>query len=87
MAIRSIEPAGTDRNGAVLERRGEILSYDEAGEGPALVLVHGFPFDRRLWAGQLRSRSNIRPRQSERVLMCSVICSDDEFVDMSIVSR
>ncbi|HMC09035.1 MAG TPA: alpha/beta hydrolase [Actinomycetota bacterium] len=43
-----------------MERRGEILGYDEAGEGPALVLVHGFPFDRRLWAGQLRGLSNIR---------------------------
>src|SRR5205807_1295095 len=59
-AIRSIEPGGTDRNGAVLERRGEILGYDEAGEGPVLVLVHGFPFDRRLWAGQLRGLANIR---------------------------
>jgi len=29
------------------------LSYDEAGRGECVVLVHGHPFDRTLWAPQL----------------------------------
>ena len=29
------------------------LAYDEAGSGTPLLLVHGFPHDRTLWAGQL----------------------------------
>ncbi len=29
------------------------LSYDEAGRGACVVLIHGHPFDRTLWAPQL----------------------------------
>jgi pimeloyl-ACP methyl ester carboxylesterase len=29
------------------------LSYDEAGRGECVVLIHGHPFDRSLWAPQL----------------------------------
>jgi len=29
------------------------LSHDTAGQGPAVVLVHGHPFDRSMWAPQL----------------------------------
>ena len=29
------------------------LAYDEAGSGTPLVLVHGWPLDRTMWAGQL----------------------------------
>ena len=29
------------------------LAYDEAGAGPAVVLVHGHPFNRSMWAPQL----------------------------------
>ena len=29
------------------------LAYDEAGSGTPLLLVHGWPFDRTMWAGQL----------------------------------
>ncbi len=28
------------------------LAYDDRGSGPPLVLVHAFPFDRRMWAAQ-----------------------------------
>lgn len=37
-----------------------ILGYDEAGRGDVLLLVHGFPIDRRIWAGQLEGLSDIR---------------------------
>jgi pimeloyl-ACP methyl ester carboxylesterase len=29
------------------------LAFESRGEGPVLVLVHAFPFDRRMWAEQL----------------------------------
>jgi len=29
------------------------LAYDEAGEGPVVVLLHGHPFNRSMWAPQL----------------------------------
>jgi 3-oxoadipate enol-lactonase len=29
------------------------LAYDEAGTGPAVVLIHGHPFNRSMWAPQL----------------------------------
>jgi 3-oxoadipate enol-lactonase len=28
------------------------MAYDDAGRGPAVVLLHGFPFNRSMWAGQ-----------------------------------
>jgi 3-oxoadipate enol-lactonase len=31
---------------------GVRLAYDDAGEGPPLVLLHGFPLDRTLWSPQ-----------------------------------
>lgn len=37
-----------------------ILGYDAAGEGPVLMLVHGFPFDRSMWARQLEDLKDIR---------------------------
>ncbi len=36
-----------------------ILGYDEAGEGPPLLLVHAFPADRRIWAGQLAGLADV----------------------------
>ena len=34
--------------------RGIRVAYDDAGRGEALVLLHGFPFDRSMWRGQSR---------------------------------
>jgi 3-oxoadipate enol-lactonase len=36
------------------------LGYDKAGTGPTLVLIHGFPFDRRMWSNQLDELSEHR---------------------------
>lgn len=36
------------------------LGYDECGSGPVLLLVHGFPVNREIWAGQLTGLSGIR---------------------------
>jgi pimeloyl-ACP methyl ester carboxylesterase len=33
------------------------LAYEEAGRGPAVVLIHGHPFDRSMWRGQLAALS------------------------------
>src|SRR5262249_45116934 len=30
-----------------------LLAYDEAGPGPVVVLLHGFPLDRSIWSAQL----------------------------------
>lgn len=35
-----------------LNIKGIELAYDEAGAGPAVVLLHGFPFNRSLWREQ-----------------------------------
>jgi pimeloyl-ACP methyl ester carboxylesterase len=37
---------------AVLERPGARLAYEVTGQGPAVVLVHGFGLDRRMWDPQ-----------------------------------
>jgi 3-oxoadipate enol-lactonase len=36
------------------------LGYDEAGEGEVLLLVHGFPVDRRIWRHQVSGLSDVR---------------------------
>jgi len=28
-----------------------LLAHDERGSGPAIVLIHGHPFSRRMWGG------------------------------------
>jgi len=34
-------------------RNKQSLSYDEAGQGPILLLLHGFPLDREMWRPQI----------------------------------
>jgi pimeloyl-ACP methyl ester carboxylesterase len=38
---------------AVLERPGARLAYEVAGDGPAVVLIHGFGLDMRMWDPQV----------------------------------
>src|SRR5215467_11902545 len=47
---------------AELERPGARLVYETAGTGPAVVLVHGFGLDLRMWdpqAGDLAARFRV----------------------------
>ena len=47
---------------AVLERPGARLAYEVSGGGPAVVLVHGFGLDMRMWdpqAGPLAARFRV----------------------------
>lgn len=37
--------------------RGIELAYTDAGCGPAVVFLHGFPFDRSMWRGQVERLS------------------------------
>jgi pimeloyl-ACP methyl ester carboxylesterase len=37
---------------AVLTRPGARLAYQVSGDGPAVVLVHGFGLDQRMWDAQ-----------------------------------
>src|SRR5688572_18793342 len=37
---------------------GEAIHYQEKGAGPALVLIHGFPLDLRVWDAQLAALSD-----------------------------
>ena len=37
--------------------RGIELTYTDAGRGPAVVFLHGFPFDRSMWRGQVERLS------------------------------
>jgi 3-oxoadipate enol-lactonase len=51
-----------DRVTAVLERPGARLVYEVTGEGPAVVLIHGFGLDMRMWdsqAGPLAARFRV----------------------------
>src|ERR1700750_2655244 len=37
--------------------RGIELAYTDEGHGPAVVFLHGFPFDRSMWRGQIEKLS------------------------------
>jgi len=34
------------------------MAYDDAGRGPVVILLHGFPFNRSMWAEQQRALAN-----------------------------
>jgi 3-oxoadipate enol-lactonase len=54
--VRPGAPAVTRPGGhvtAVLERPGARLVYEMTGEGPAVVLIHGFGLDMRMWDPQV----------------------------------
>ncbi|HVS21362.1 MAG TPA: alpha/beta fold hydrolase, partial [Pyrinomonadaceae bacterium] len=36
-----------------VQTRGIDLTYDDAGSGPSIVLLHGYPFDRSMWREQI----------------------------------
>ena len=36
------------------------LAYEERGAGPVLLMIHGFPFDRRMWFPQVAGLADIR---------------------------
>jgi pimeloyl-ACP methyl ester carboxylesterase len=42
----------------IMEVDGQAIAYSEAGQGPALVLLHGFLCDRRVWNRQLSQLSD-----------------------------
>ena len=37
----------------MLTIRGIELAYDDAGSGPSMILLHGYPFDRSMWREQI----------------------------------
>jgi pimeloyl-ACP methyl ester carboxylesterase len=58
--------AGAPRGGESMTTRDRpysrymTLAYEDRGSGPAVVLIHGHPFDRSLWRPQLESLSATR---------------------------
>lgn len=40
------------------ELNGIQLAYDESGEGPAVLLIHGFPLCRQMWHPQMQALSS-----------------------------
>ena len=60
MITEQAKPAGSVT--AVLERPGARLVYQVTGDGPAVVLIHGFGLDMRMWdpqAGPLADRFRV----------------------------
>ena len=49
---------------------GSVMHYLEQGKGRALVLVHGFPLDSRMWEAQVAGTRieicSLRPRRNMR---------------------
>jgi pimeloyl-ACP methyl ester carboxylesterase len=37
--------------------RGIELAYTDEGQGPVVLMLHGFPFDRSMWRGQVEKLS------------------------------
>jgi 3-oxoadipate enol-lactonase len=46
---------GGETGMSVLRVRGIELAYEVSGEGAPVVLLHGFPFNRTLWRGQVEA--------------------------------
>jgi pimeloyl-ACP methyl ester carboxylesterase len=42
---------------SIITQRGSTLSIKAAGQGPAVMLVHGFPLDHRMWLKQIAQLS------------------------------
>lgn len=50
-----------NREGSKKVVRGIEIAYDDVGSGPAVVLLHGYPFNRSMWSGQVEElRKNHR---------------------------
>ena len=49
---------GSDEGMAQVEIEGLRTAYERAGQGPPLVLLHGFFCDRSLWRSQLADLSD-----------------------------
>lgn len=49
LTTRALEPAGVQR----MTVNGVSIAVEVRGDGPAVLLVHGYPLDRTLWAPQL----------------------------------
>jgi 3-oxoadipate enol-lactonase len=43
---------------SVARVRGIELAYTDAGRGPVIVMLHGFPFNRSMWRGQIEKLSS-----------------------------
>jgi pimeloyl-ACP methyl ester carboxylesterase len=41
-----------------LTARGTTISYEQQGDGPPVILLHGFPLDNRIWQQQLTALSD-----------------------------
>jgi 3-oxoadipate enol-lactonase len=51
---------GLDAHTQRLTVNGVSLAVDVRGEGPAILLVHGYPFDRTIWQDQIESLGGYR---------------------------
>lgn len=38
---------------AVIQIKNQKIAYDDAGKGPVLLLIHGFPLNRQMWQPQI----------------------------------
>lgn len=43
---------------ATFEHNGRMIAYEDRGQGLPLVLLHGFPLDRRVWNAQVKGLSD-----------------------------
>ena len=62
-AVSSAADCATVPDTMQLRIAGRTIGYDDVGAGPALVLLHPFPLDRRAWAGAVEEL-----RRANRVL-------------------